>query len=75
MTPTAFDDISEYDSAFTAVASLFQALNPRLLKLKQISCAAHKLSLTVKAALGGKSASCRRRLPCAQRSHIGKRQK
>ena len=32
--PTAFDDIAEYDSAFTAVSSHFQALNPKLLKLK-----------------------------------------
>ena len=32
--PTAFDEVSEYDSAFTAVSSLFQSLNPRLLKLK-----------------------------------------
>ena len=30
----AFDDISEYDSAFTAVAGLFQQLNPKLLNLK-----------------------------------------
>ena len=32
--PTAFDEISEYDSAFTAVSQLFGQLHPRLLKLK-----------------------------------------
>ena len=34
VSPTAFDDVSEYDTAFTAVAMLFAAFRKRLLPLK-----------------------------------------